>query len=267
MASTNATFPSRARSIMSPPERGQSITRLPFVSSTPSTVTLRSVGLSSCSLKKSILASQYPELADSPVQVHQLLLREGLAPLQDLPRPRIRGAHLSLLLISQSKNVQDQELIYLPTVEHVARAFGRDLGIVGEYDRGREQQSPATFLPDEHGPRLEILTLFRELPQLLRRVGHGDELPPCDLERRVGRAEGLSQRALPIFILPGGGVGDPDRQPEDPLPQSLGLNLDRSAHRAPTAHESSLDLARRAHEFFLIAPSGDVYPCSYGCLE
>src|SRR5215208_3268860 len=275
MASTNATFPSRARSMMSPPERGQSITRLPFVSSTPSTVTLRSVGLSSCSLKKSILASQYPELADSPVQVHQLLLREGLAPLQDLPRPRIRGAHLSLLLISQSKNVQDQELIYLPTVEHVARAFGRDLGIVGEYDRGREQQSPATFLPDEHGPRLEILTLFRELPQRLRRVGHGDELPPYDFERGVGRAEGLSVGAgfkpaptgLPIFILPGGGVGDPDRQPEDPPPQSLGLNLDRSAHRAPPAHESSLDLARRTHEFFLIAPFGDVYPCSYGCLE
>src|SRR5215210_5892820 len=126
MASMKATFPSRARSMMSPPERGQSITRLPLTSSTPSTVTLRSVGLSSCSLKKSILVPQHPELADGTVQVHQLLLREGLAPLQDLPGPRVRGAHLSLLLIGEGENVQDQELIYLPTVEHIARAFRGD---------------------------------------------------------------------------------------------------------------------------------------------
>src|SRR5215216_4214441 len=114
MASTNATFPLRARSMMSPPEWGQSITRLPLMSSTPSTVTLVSVGLSSCSLKKSMLVPQHPELADGPVQVHQLLLREGLAPLQDLPRPRVRGAHLSLLLVGEGENVEDQELIYAP---------------------------------------------------------------------------------------------------------------------------------------------------------
>src|SRR5215212_2341569 len=136
MASTNATFPLKARSMISPPERGQRTTRLPFTSSTPSTVTLRSVGLSSCSLKKSILVSQHSELPDGAVQIHQLFLRERLAPLQDLPRPRVRCAHLGLLLIGEGEDVKDQELIYLPTVEHVARALGGHLRIVGEYDRG-----------------------------------------------------------------------------------------------------------------------------------
>src|SRR5919199_3257391 len=139
MASIDATFPSRARSMMSPPERGQSMTRLPLTSSMPPTVTLVSVGLSSCSLKKSILIPQHPGLADGPMQVHQLLLRERLAPLQDLPRPRVRCAHLGLLLIGEGEDVKDQELIYLPTVEHVARALGGHLRIVGEYDGGREQ--------------------------------------------------------------------------------------------------------------------------------
>src|SRR5918992_2274404 len=267
MASTNATFPLRARSMMSPPERGHSMTRLPLASSTPSTVTLRSAGLFSCSLKKSMLVPQHPELADGPVQVHQLLLREGLAPLQDLPRPRVRGAHLSLFLIGEGQYVQDQELIYLPTVEHVARALGGDLRIVREYDRGREQHGPFTLFPHEHGPRLDILTLFHGPPKLLRRVGHGDKLSPLDLKRGVGRAEGLTQRALPIFTLPGGGVGDPDRQPEDPLPQSLGLNLDRSTQLAPTTHENSQDLARWTHELFLATPSGDVYAYPFRCLQ
>src|SRR5215210_1117604 len=153
MASTKATFPSRARSMMSPPERGQSMTRLPLTSSTPSTVTLRSVGLSSCSLKKSILVPQYPEPADGPVQVHQLFSRKRLAALQDLARPRVRGAHLGLLLVGEGENVQDQELVYLPTVEHVARAFGGDLGVVREYDRGRKQRVVVPFVSDEHGPR------------------------------------------------------------------------------------------------------------------
>src|ERR671920_2614165 len=183
MASTNATFPESAMSMTSPPERGQSITRLPLTSSTPSTLTLWSVGLFSCSLKKSILVPQHPELADGPVQVHQLLLRERLAPIQDLPRLRIRGAHLRLLLISEGENVQDQKLIYLSTVEHVARAFGGDLRIVGEDYRGRKQHVLGPFLPDQHGPGLLVLTPRREFPQRLWRVCHRDEAASFYLER------------------------------------------------------------------------------------
>src|ERR671932_613851 len=103
----NAAFPASAMSMMSPPERGQSRTLLPFLSSTPSTTTLSSVGLPSCSQRKSTLLPQHPELPDGPVQLHKLLRRKGLAPLQDLPSPRIRGAHLFLLLIREGKNVKN----------------------------------------------------------------------------------------------------------------------------------------------------------------
>src|SRR3712207_4596869 len=135
MSTTKAIFPASARSMMSPPGRGQSRTRLPFSISTPLTARLWSFGLSSCSRKKSsILVPQHPELADGPVQAHELLRRERLATLQDLARPRIGGAHLLLLRVREAEDVQDEQLIYLPTVEEVARALGGDLGVVGEDD-------------------------------------------------------------------------------------------------------------------------------------
>src|ERR687897_977210 len=154
----------------------------------------REVDPFSCSPKKSILVPQYPELADGPVQVHQLFLREGFAPIQDLPRPRVRGAHLRLLLICEGENVQDQELIYLSTIEHVTRAFGGDLRIVGEDYGGRKQHVLGPFLPDQHGPGHLVLTPLRELPQRLGRVCHGDESAPYYLEHRVRRTEGPAQR-------------------------------------------------------------------------
>src|SRR5215207_5317609 len=213
-----------------------------------------------------LLVPQHPELADGPVQVHQLFLREGLAPLQDLPRPRVRGAHLRLLLIGESENVQDQELIYLPTVEHIARAFGSYLWIVREYDRGRKQHVLGPFHPDQHGPGLLVLTPRRELPQRLWRVCHRDEAASFYLERGVRRAEGLAKRILPVFPLPGRGVDGLDGQPVDPLAQGPGLNLDLSAQRAPATHESSQYLARWTRDLFLATPTGDIYPCMFWSL-
>src|SRR3712207_5041293 len=119
MASMNATLPASARSMMSPPGRGQSMTRLPFSSSTPPTTTLRSSGLPSCSLKKSTLVPQHPELPDGPVQAHKLLRRERLGSLQDLPRPRVGGAHLLFLLVGEGEDVQDEHLVDLRPVEVV----------------------------------------------------------------------------------------------------------------------------------------------------
>src|SRR5829696_2181849 len=134
MPSTNATFPLRARSMMSPPARGQSRTRLPFASSTPRTTTLWSAGLSSYSRKKSsILRPQHPDITESAVQSHKFLRRERLAPLQYLPPPRVGGAHLLFLLVREVEYVQEQHL-------------------------------PLPFLSDEHRPRLQVLALFRGLP-------------------------------------------------------------------------------------------------------
>src|SRR4028118_2291346 len=195
MPSTNATFPLRARSMMSPPAPGQSRTRLPFSSSTPPTTTLSSVGLSSCSLKKSsTLAPQHPDVPERPVQPHELLRREGLAPLQDLLPPRVGGTHLLLLLVREVQDVQDEHLVDLGPVEEVAGALGRDLGVVVEDDRGREHSAPSPLLPNEHGPRLQVLAPLRGPRELLRRVREPDERPALDLPTSAPRDAGEIRR-------------------------------------------------------------------------
>src|SRR5919107_2600281 len=232
MPATNATFPLSARSIMSPPARGQSRTRLPFSSSTPPTTTLWSVGLSSYSRKKSsILRPQHPDITEGAVQSHEFLRRERLTPLQYLPPPRVGGAHLFLLLVREVEDVQDEHLVDLGPVEQVAGAFGGDLGVVVEDDRGGEHRAPFTFLPDEHRPRLRVLAPLRGLPQILRRVHQRDEPSPPHLPSCVGRNQCLPERALSVLAAPGSRVGYPNRYPEGPIPQALGPHLYRSAQR------------------------------------
>src|SRR5215210_3101126 len=151
--------------MISPPERGQSRTRLPFLSSTPPTTTLSSAGLSSYSRKKfSTLLPKHPDISEGPVQPHELLRREGLAPLQYLPPARVGGSHLFFLFVCEVENVQDQHLVDLGAVEQVAGALGGDLRVVIEDDRGREHHVPLPFLSDEHRPSLQVHALFRGLP-------------------------------------------------------------------------------------------------------
>src|SRR5918998_864141 len=169
MPSTNATFPASARSMMSPPGCGWSRTRLPFLSSMPSTTTRSSAGLPSCSRKKSsTLVPQPSDVAEGPVKRHELLRRKGLAPLQDLPSPRVGGAHLVFLFIREVEDVQDEHLVDLGPVEQVTRALRGDLGVIVEDDRGGEHNAPLPIFSDQHRPRLQVVTLFRSLPQLLR---------------------------------------------------------------------------------------------------
>src|SRR5215218_10801991 len=265
MPSTNATFPLRARSMMSPPARGQSRTRLPFASSTPRTTTLWSAGLSSYSRKKSsILRLQHPDITESAVQSHKFLRRERLAPLQYLPPPRVGGAHLFFLLVREVEDVQDEHLVDLGPVEQVAGALGGDLRVVVEDDRGREQRAPVPLFPDEHRPRLQVLASLRSLPQPLRRVNERDELPSSYFQGGVGRDEGLPERALPVLATPRGGIGDPDRDPEDPFLQELGPHLYRSAQRTPAAHQGTDDLSGRLCQRFLPAPPANIYLCLPG---
>src|SRR5215208_4197399 len=177
MASTNAAFPASARSMMSPPGRGWSRIRLPFLSSTPSTTKLSGAGLPSCSRKKStLLLPQHPDIPEGPVQLHKFLRRKRLAPLQDLPCPRIGGPHLLLLFVREGHDVQDEQLVDLGPVEQVAGALGRDLGVVVEDDRGGEHHAPIPLLPDQHRPRLYVLAPLRGLPELLQRIHQRDDL-------------------------------------------------------------------------------------------
>src|ERR671916_1107030 len=260
MPSMNAAFPRSARSMMSPPGWGQSRTRLPFLSSTPFTTTLRSAGLSSCCRKKSsTLIPQHPDLPEGPAQLHKLLRRERLAPLQYLPPPRVRGAHLFFLLVCEVENVQYEHLVDLGPVEQVAGALGGDLGVVVEDDRGGEHRAPLSFLSDEDRPRLQVLARFRGIPQLLRRVDQRDELSFPYLQRRVGRDEGLLERALPILASPRGGVGYPDRYPEGAPPQRLGPYLYHPAQRTPPTHHSTHNFSGGLRKRFLPTTLGNVY--------
>src|SRR5918997_2980054 len=260
MPSTNATFPASARSMMSPPGCGWSRTRLPFLSSMPSTTTRSSAGLPSCSRKKSsTLVPQPSDVAEGPVKRHELLRRKGLAPLQDLPSPRVGGAHLVFLLIREVEDVQDEHLVDLGPVEQVAGALGGDLGVVVEDDRGGEHRAPLPFLSDQHRPRLQVLARLRGLSQLLRRVDQRDEPSSLHLQRRVGRDEGLLERALPILASPRGGVGYPDRYPEDTPLQRLGPNLDYPAQGTPPAHHSTHNLSGGLRKRFLPTTLGNVY--------
>src|ERR671916_2386323 len=223
MPSTNAAFPRSARSMMSPPGWGQSRTRLPFSSSTPFTTTPCSCGLSSCCRKKSsTLRPQHPDVPEGPAQLHELLRREGLASLQDLPPPRVGGTHLFFLLVREVEYVQDEHLVDLGPVEQVAGALGSDLGVVVEDDRGREQRAPIPFFPDEHRPRLQVLAPLHSLLELLRRIYERDELPRSYFQGCVSRDEGLPERALPVLATPRSRVGYPDRYPEGSLRQGLG---------------------------------------------
>src|SRR5918998_5715832 len=260
MPATKATFPLRARSMMSPPASGQSRTRLPCSISTPPTTTLWSAGLSSCSRKKSsTLPPQHPDVAEGPAQLHELLRRERLAPLQYLPPPRVGGAHLFFLLVCEVENVQDEHLVDLGPVEQVAGALGGDLGVVVEDDRGGEHRAPLPFLSDQHRPRLQVLARFRGLSQLLRRVDQRDEPSSLHLQRRVGRDEGLLERALPILASPRGGVGYPDRYPEETPLQRLGSYVDYPAQRTPPAHHSTHNLSGGLRQRFLPTTLGNVY--------
>src|ERR687885_2131418 len=264
MPSMNAAFPASAMSMMSPPERGQSRTLLPFLSSTPSTTTLSSVGLPSCSRKKSTLLPQHPELPDGPVQLHKLLRRKGFAPLQYLPPPRVGGAHLFFLLVREGENGHDEQLIDLRSVEEIPGALGGDLGIVVEDDRGGEHRVPLPLFSDQHRPHLYVLAPLRGFPKLLRWIGQRDELSPLYLQRRVGRGEGLLERALPVLASPRGGVGYPDRYLEESLAQGLGPYLYRSAQGAPPTHHSPHDVPGGILQRLVSTPLGNVYLYSLG---
>src|SRR5918998_6906686 len=218
------------------------------------------MGFSSYSRKKkSTLVPQHPELPDGPAQLHKLLRRKGLAPGQDLPPPRVRGAHLFFLLVREVEHVEYEHLVDLGPVEQVTGALGGDLGVVVEDDRGGEHRAPLPFLSDEDRPRLQVLARFRSLPQLLRRVDQRDELSFPYLQRRVGRDEGLLERALPILASPRGGVGYPDRYPDDTPLQRLGPYLYHPAQRTAPAHHSTHNFSGGLRKRFLPTTLGNVY--------
>src|SRR5918911_499387 len=173
------------------------------------------------------------ELADGPVEPHQLRLRERLGPVEDLARPRIRLAHLPLLLVGEREDVQDQQLVDLAAVEEVARALGRDLRVVGENDRRAEHGAPVARLADEHRPDADVAAVLGRFPQLVGRVRERDELAAPGAQHGVGRAEGLPEGLLAVRAVPPGRVADAHPHPVKAVRELRGIDLDRPPQRPP----------------------------------
>ena len=113
---------------MSLPACGQSLTRLPLLTSTPPTIdALRRRPLQSLDFEGIYLlpSPQRLETPDGAVQAHQVFLAQRLAAVQDLTRPRVGGPRLLLLLVREAEDAQREQLVYLPPVEEVAGALRR----------------------------------------------------------------------------------------------------------------------------------------------
>ena len=114
--STIATFPESAMSKMSLPARGHRRTRLPVLTSTPPTVTLRGAGLSRPSTSN---GSIWARVA-SPNRASRRAGSSGLPPMSDSLRSRISRARgsvaraSSLLLVREAEDAQREQLVYLP---------------------------------------------------------------------------------------------------------------------------------------------------------
>ena len=94
--------------------------------------------------------------------------------------------------------LRTQQLVDLAAVEQVARALGRDLGVVRQDDRRRQHGVALARLADQHRPGAVVLAALGLGAQLVRRVGQRHELAALDLQDGVGRAEGLPQRLLAV---------------------------------------------------------------------
>jgi hypothetical protein len=85
------------------------------------------------------------------MQPIEQLGRQVIAAVDDLGGARIGGARLALLGLGQRHRAQREDLVDLGRVEQVARALGRDLGMVGEDDRRREQERAIASGPASTG--------------------------------------------------------------------------------------------------------------------
>ena len=152
IASTTAARPASARSKTSPPARGRSRTRLPRRTSTPSTDDARRAPAARAP-PSTLIGSHHPELADRAVQAHELLRRERLGALEDLPRARIgRRASRAFSSSVSARMFSTSSLVDLAAVEQVARALGRDPRMVLEDDRRGQQRVALARLADQHRP-------------------------------------------------------------------------------------------------------------------
>ena len=191
------------------------------------------------------------------MQAHEVVFGERLAAVQDLPRPRVGGARLFLLLVRETQDTQREQLVYLSAVKEVAGALRRDLRVViKDYRRG-ENGTPVALIPSQHRPRLHVLTLFSEPGKLLRRVHERDELAALGSEYGVSRDERPFERLLPILAAPRRGVHYLHCELEQTFTNMLRTYFDRSFEGLPTPHQSPDNLPAGVRQRLLLDTGGD----------
>ena len=79
-----------------------------------------------------------PDGAHLAVQAGEHLRREPLDPVDDRGGPRVGAAGQPLLVVGEREDPQGEDLVDLGGVAHVARALGRDGGVVVQDDRRRQ---------------------------------------------------------------------------------------------------------------------------------
>jgi hypothetical protein len=107
------------------------------------------------------------------------------------------------LAIAERVHVQEQRLLDLGAVEQAAAALGRDLRVVGEHDRGPEQD--VVLRGREHRPCVHTRA---------RALQGRDEAPAPHAQDRVRGQQRPAQRAGAIQVAGRvGAVLDPKRDP------------------------------------------------------
>ena len=129
------------------------------------------------------------------VQAVEQLRRQVVAAIDDLRRARVGGARLALLGVGERHRAQREDLVDLGGVEEIARALGRDLRVVREDDRRREQERRIALGAREHGPAAHVLARRRGCARPFGRVGQRDEA--AVLRPRAAGAARRTTRAAP----------------------------------------------------------------------
>jgi len=134
----------------------------------------------------------------------------------------------------------------LGSVEQVARALRRDLGVIRQDDRRGEKQVRLAVLADEDGPRVAIDARLGGVAGSGRRVGHRHEPSTRNGNKRVA----AQQRAAKCLVATEAGVGpgshvlDPNPDPDE-VPDRLGAEDEATLDRPAGTDHAAGDLAFR----------------------
>ena len=111
----------------------------------------------------------------TPCRSLQILRRHGVAPVDDLPGPRVGGPGLGLLLVGHGHHPQGQDLVDLGGVEQRTGALRGHLRVVVQDDRRAQHHVGGAGWPGEHRPATVLVARGRRRRRVRGRVEQRDE--------------------------------------------------------------------------------------------